>query len=290
MLPGGSGGLVEAQQVTAVSLLRLRSLVLPGLGQEHPAGLPHSGLPAPPRRKREAVRFAQALPVGTPGPCTPTTAQAARDPTAQAGPRPARACSATWAADPKLKFIFPTVADSWSGCSSARKGICQPRTGRGPANPRPTTRGQCALGWPLRAGAASPGGARACRAPAPGGDAAPGTRTPPPRPHAPVCPASVSPAAPGGPRGSHSPGGGAAGAQSGRSGAERSASGGAPRCSGSAPAGLRGARGRKRWRRLAPPVRRGHVGSGRGPGRSRGWGWGGSLGRPRPPARPAGLQ
>lgn len=25
---------------------------------------------------------------------------------------------ATRAADPKLKFIFPTVADSWSGCGS----------------------------------------------------------------------------------------------------------------------------------------------------------------------------
>lgn len=48
-----------------------------------------------------------------------------------AGPRMPH--GATGAADPKLKFIFPTVADSWSGCGSREAGkFCRPRAGRRP--------------------------------------------------------------------------------------------------------------------------------------------------------------
>lgn len=56
-----------------------------------------------------------------------------------------------------MKFIFPTVADSWSDVAAARRGDL-PALDRAAARPaRPTARGQRALGRRLRAGAGSLG-------------------------------------------------------------------------------------------------------------------------------------
>lgn len=70
--------------------------------------------------------------MGVPGPCVRPPAF-----TQLQTQQPRRsALGATRAADPKLKFIFPTVADSWSGCGSHEAGkFCRHRAERRPGRP-----------------------------------------------------------------------------------------------------------------------------------------------------------
>lgn len=208
-----------------------------------------------------------------------------------------------------MKFIFPTVADSWSGCGGRKAGeTCRHWIGRRPG--RPSAHHSRAA----RARAASPRRGRqsgAGREPT-----GPGRRGIPARELGPSCPAPRGcgpspglhtplpqlrsraasaprprlsfPAAPGRPRGRGLTGQGrrpraGMGPAFGR-GRMRGPRAAGPPC-GSARLGfglglrLRGARGRKRRRRPAPPAG-GHVGSGRGPGAES---TGGLLERPRTP-------
>lgn len=105
---------------------------------------------------------------------------------------------ATRAADPKLKFIFPTVADSWSGCGGRGEGkFCPQRAGRWPGSPPTRDRGQCVRATSPRGGRQSAVGcALGPGAPgAPPGSWEPRARRPVPPPGAhPALPQPPSPA------------------------------------------------------------------------------------------------
>lgn len=215
-------------------------------------------------------------------------------------PRPARTSRGYRAADTKLKFIFPTVADSWSGCGVGRgEGkFCPQRAGRWPADPRPTTAASaggrrldravvCSPGWAAPWGRGLRGAGRAgsrepvalCRHL---GRTPRSPKPPSPAPRAPLLGLSF-PCGSWGARRRGLTGRGRGGARSGRARGRGCrptagfAGSGWARCrlgSGWAPAPRAS---RKRRCGPAPPAG-GHVGSGRGPGRSRG----GVAGRPRP--------